>query len=977
LHTQTFIERVCDTAGYITLASKFPTGVGHVGLPREKIAQAALRLDSRGQDFYCAFASQRVKNTRNQDNALGAKALWIDLDVGEGKKGPHYLTRREAIEAVFALADAIGQGDLLTVLSGHGIHAYFPLTRLVDRQEWEELAHLVRDLCDALKLKVDHTCTCDIARLMRLPGTHNRKDPTRPVRVRVISWGSVFDPDALRDALQAALDALDYVRPTGRPDTFQLPPGGPARPMSAEGNDALGVKTYAPSSAHRIADQCPVIGDMRDSLGRDQSQPVWYHALQLLSHTIEAMEVGHEWSSGHPGYDHDATEKALARAHEHGPTLCTTFQKAGCVQCLSCQWLGKVTSPIALGVEVAPKPDTSGRPDFPRGWSWVAEKQGLYFQGEPEEDDDGNLVQPQARRVCGSCFYPIERRREGDSFAVLLAIETPGGETRRLSVPGSLIGEGGSKLHAHLGSQEVVMSRKGDMDAYLKAWVEKLRHTNQVVETHNTFGWTDDGTGFVVGDELYTPAGVIQAPLRAPAVAHESALKAHGDLDVWKHVVDTAYNHEGCEAYQFMVMLGFASPLYSMMDLDGGITVHAHSPESGIGKSSAQQAALAAWGAPQLQQMNHTKVTEKALIDILSGMHNLPVMVDEITNMEGSRASQLVFSMSDGQGYRRLSAAAVQRELPRPWSTILMTNGNALVSEQIANHRAQHEAELMRLFEVRLEATGILTPNQALDLFGLLRTNHGHAGREFIRYVVANKPKIQQDLMAILKHLNTLLSFRQAERYWSRLAACVLAALAICRRLDLVAFDAQSMLAWISEEVTSARGDVIEASLPPEELFGMMMSNLHSGVLVTDIEGDCRRLDTLATVQGNFKMWGPLHGRVILDTSWRMPLTNQPAPRRLSSPKMTLNRPTLYLSTNSVRAWCAAHGASPNEIFRLLVETGAANDRPRPFSLSKGVSEYIAASPQQRCWVIFLDQLDPAVSNRWALASPIGVEASA
>jgi hypothetical protein len=71
---------------------------------------------------------------------------------------------------------AIGLLRPLCVGSGYGIHAYWPLSNLLDPKTWKThsagLAILLR------KRGIKHERTTDIASLLRPPGTHNRKrDP--------------------------------------------------------------------------------------------------------------------------------------------------------------------------------------------------------------------------------------------------------------------------------------------------------------------------------------------------------------------------------------------------------------------------------------------------------------------------------------------------------------------------------------------------------------------------------------------------------------------------------------------------------------------------------------------------------------------------------------------------------------------------------------------------------------------------------
>ena len=110
---------------------------------------------------------------------------------------------------------------------------------------------------------------------------------------------------------------------------------------------------FAPSYADRIADECLVMGRIRETRGQ-VDQPTWFHGLQLLNKCEDGEEKAHDWSKGDPRYRRPEVDGILARTKGHGPTLCAKFAELQPALCGACPHSGKIRSPIHLGVEPSP-----------------------------------------------------------------------------------------------------------------------------------------------------------------------------------------------------------------------------------------------------------------------------------------------------------------------------------------------------------------------------------------------------------------------------------------------------------------------------------------------------------------------------------------------------------------------------------------------------------------------------------------------
>ena len=116
-------------------------------------------------------------------DALLQKSVWVDLDVGNDPK--KYPTQSDAYNAIVAFAKAVGLPRPSAMVNcGVGLHVYWISKTPLTPQQWQPYASGLRNILLANNIKFDTTCTTDIARILRMPGTFNYKtDPPLPVEL--------------------------------------------------------------------------------------------------------------------------------------------------------------------------------------------------------------------------------------------------------------------------------------------------------------------------------------------------------------------------------------------------------------------------------------------------------------------------------------------------------------------------------------------------------------------------------------------------------------------------------------------------------------------------------------------------------------------------------------------------------------------------------------------------------------------------
>jgi hypothetical protein len=948
LDTVQFLDIVLPSAGRRCVAIPATTREGKAyykqffGDTNGWLAEAAQHLDAnRGHNVYYGLGGYGDEDSRKQSNVVAVRSFWLDLDVGanDPKKYP---TQRAAAEAVLAFAAKLGLATPFLVNSGGGVHCYWPMVEDIDPAVWLPTAQFLKAACRAEGVKADPSRTADHASVLRPPGTHHRKAEPKPVRLVV--EGHLSDLNAFQQAL------LPYAMQVEMAGDDPLGPP-PAHLTPNTNSDLTGGIEFRPSSSARAAEKCGVMALVRDSQG-NVDQPTWYYTLGVMAFTTDGHELAHEWSAGHPDYSRGETDQKLQQAAKVGhPTTCAKLADYQPTICAACPFNGQVKTPYSLGtydpnsvqIETEKVVRTEGggfrtipaKVEMPDGFDVHHDNTGreMLMHAVFDEESQNWAHEP----FCETVFWPVSRLWIEGVAHVECEMKLKAGAKRRFIVEGGTIGKGKDSLAAELARNEIVpLNNKGFiMDSYMKRWLTHLKENAEQHVAYRHFGWTAE-RAFALGDTVFHPGGgETRSILVGMAKSKGYALEPKGSLDTWIDVVDRAYNAPGQEAFQFLVACGFAAPLLSMMNQVNGVTVYAHSEGSGVGKTTAQRVALSAWGNWDQLMIADGKVTQNAMWGLMGAYHSLPIVFDELTNQRNDVASELVFSVSSGRSKERMNASGELRENNSNWCTILLASGNNLLSEKLALHRGNAEAEMSRLFEFTLRAQPHLSPNDANALFPKLLNNYGHAGRVFIKYVVDNYDAIEHRLLKTQAALNDELGITQVERYWSALLAATLVSGAICRTLGLLRFELSMLKNWLIERLAENRVQRNDAANDPLELFGSMLADLWQGILVTNGEGDMRKGVVAAVVE---KPRGALVGRAIL-----------PDGKNAQS--------VLMLNHQAVRDWANKKGVSAREMFRAVVDAGWADPNHARYSLGRGTVEYAHTSSYIACWQVYPEKI--------------------
>lgn len=370
----------------------------------EELADLTRRYSDQPGIYFGTASYQSVAN-RKKPNVRALRALRIDIDVAKpNNPDGSYPNKKAALFALRSFFTDTGLVPTYIITSGKGFHVYWCMDEDCEPPVWEALATGLQQLGGDCGLLIDSTCTIDTARILRPPGTIHHDD----VRVGVaLDTQRIWKIADLRVLLMSdKVDGMPSV-PVGRYD------------MSINADVQITHIQRPPVSAMAVAGKCAALHHAA-ATGGNVPEPYWRAMLGLVKHCVEGENLAHEWSSGHPDYDPQETQRKFD-GWNAGPTTCAEFANHT-KACDTCIYKGTVKSPVLLvepvlttveqpvtptpapapapaaplrGLTLPPAPPALTRPwegRLPEGYSVIPHGDGfqmVYLMPTGEETDSG------------------------------------------------------------------------------------------------------------------------------------------------------------------------------------------------------------------------------------------------------------------------------------------------------------------------------------------------------------------------------------------------------------------------------------------------------------------------------------------------------------------------------------------------------------------------------------------------------------
>ena len=794
----------------------------------EEVEELAKKLVQTEYDAYFALASYAdPAEGRTAKNAATLKSYFLDLDCGLSKP---YADQAEGLTALKKFLKDTGLPKPTIVSSGRGIHAYWVLDAAVSREVWKPLAERLKVLCEKHGLHADPAVTADVARILRVPGTFNFKDPSNPRQVEVLVVGSPV-PNSVFEALPAPeADVLAGV--TGKPFIpKQLDP----LTASLMGNNQSKFKTILIKSVEGEGKGCNQILHIYENQDTVE-EPLWRAGLSIAQHCVDRDKAIHVISSKHPDYSGSETER---KANEtRGPYTCVTFKKLNPAGCEGCPH--KFSSPIQLGKEFAEAteednivevPETETQPaqtlQIPKyPFPFVRGKVGgVYIRTKVDDQDVEELVYPYD-------FYVVKHMKDPDlGVTLLMRLHLPKDGIQEFIVPLAAV-LAKDRFRDTIASHGIaVLSKKQDLlMAYITRWVEELQATNQAEKARRQFGWLPDDSAFILGDREIRMTDTAYSPPTGTTLPLIPTFRPKGDFHVWKDVV-SYYRTEGMQAKAFALFLGFGNILLKYTAVSGYL-LSLKSQGSGSGKTTLLNAIGSIYGNPK-EQLMLVKDTYNQKLQRIGTYQHIPILFDEMTNMPPDQKSNLVYDITEGRGKNRMkSQDNAERINLTHWATGLITTANRSLRDDLLSIKSFPEAELMRLLEMHIYNDPNNDTVWARTHFNRLDTNYGHAIVPFVQYVIAHLPEVIDFMGKIQTKIEHAADMTNQERFWSVMATLSITGGVIANKLGIIDIPHKPVLEFAVNHIKNSRTQNKMMLLDNSDFLGSFIQRKYHETLV-------------------------------------------------------------------------------------------------------------------------------------------------
>ena len=837
--------------------------------------QTGRALCDAGINAYFALATFKdVSAGRKSANAHQLKSFYIDLDCGEGKPYPDQASAGLAVRTFVA---ATGLPRPYIVNSGNGLHVYWPLETAIDVAAWAPIARKFKHLCIANGLHIDRTVTADAARILRMPGTTNFK--RSPMPVVALYKGVVASIDTIKAALPDTAEEVDL--------SVARTHGADAMTRALAGDD------FPPSSFTRIVKRslkgtgCAQIKQAVEHAA-SLEEPLWRAALSIAWRCTDAETTIHTLSRPHPEYTPEATVRKAGGTL--GPTTCAWYKDNYGGTCAGCTHA--VTSPILLGRKVEEAPavndtyvvDQQYEPDNTETGNTHVVQVNIpaypkpYFRGVNggvfmrTKDKDGDPIELEVYRYdlyVTRRYYDSAETGDGEGELVTVNLHTPHDGIRRFIAPVKILLTKEKMRDLLLTHGVVAINRELDnIMAYFASSIRNLQKMIAADRTRNQMGWTQDESGFVVGEFEYTDSGTILAPASNATRSMVPIFTQKGSLAKWTEMVDF-YSRPGMEIHAFAVFTGFGAPLIRLLgDINvRGAIIHLMSNASGSGKTTTQMVANSIFGHPSMLLLKKED-TVASKIQWMGLLNSLLVTMDEVTNMSPEAVSELAYEIPQGRGKHRMESQVNKlRANSISWSTLALTSGNGSMYDILSKLKSTADGEMRRIIELRVERPTEVVKVESDRAFSALADNYGLAGPVFIQHVMTHREEVLRELESVRRTIDKRLKLTQADRFYSVVLACIFVGASIAQRLGLHHIEIMpvfkaivSRVQGIKEEVLQPLGDT--GKVAHDALITYVNENMASTLVINAAtKGD---LPNAPLNHGGFR--GPLRMRYEPDT---------------------------------------------------------------------------------------------------------------
>lgn len=873
-------------------------------------------------------------NTRKQANVLGLRSLRLDIDAGPEKLAKHgidevYATQQDALADSIRFFKTTKLVPSYIVSSGAGLHIYFCFDEDLTPEQWLPLAKALSFKGVQHDYKTDPSVTEDSARILRPPGAIHHDD----VRVKILkATGKTYGYAEMSELLGAQAPARKY-------------------DLSIN-DDAISKVEGPPSSAFKVAEKCGALREVAQA-GGDVPEPYWRAMLGLVKFTVEGDDVAHEWSQGYDSYDSEATTKKLA-AWATGPTTCAEFNKHSSA-CATCEYKGKVKSPILLGrmtvVEVEalpeeirpvliPEPKPMGKPwddALSTGFEVVPNKTGFTLVHHQivknAEGDQEKVVTLVTHEIFWFSHWADAAHSDDAALVTLHKYDDMEHRVKAYNMPIALLASR-ADLAKKLGEYGIHLTTdkraQASMEHYAKDQFQRIKNISRRLKVLDRFGLRiqEDGSMVAVhGSRVIHSDGRIQEAMVGEALRGAAAWfslpipkSSNGEWDagIWdSHINPRAHQHAafmrkhysgpGMTKYQLAFMMGLASPLMAFVTggyshgaelPPNGLTVSLYEREGGKGKTTVMHAVALAYGSPEnlCKDQNKTGSTDLARIAKLSMLGTMPGCFDEMGRTGDKNAADLISSVANGTGRDRATKDGGLTTSAK-WSLICLAATNRSQRDMITVGEGESSAVQYRMLELDMNNMPDFDVDARMAFandWAVVKTEcAGAMGAVLQRAICAlGVEKTNQLVLTCVDRAARLIESDKEDRFQYRALGAMLALQVILTKAGMAMFDTKTMVEEFKTANDAGKDYVKDNNLPTDGLE-LLSRALH----------DLRANTVVTEIDGESRGKVAHYARPV---GGRIP--NQIDARYVAASSM------MYVSAEALKKWCVGKHIRDTEL---------------------------------------------------------------
>lgn len=839
-----FLKNVLPDTGYYCIVGKDQQNIVQPKFvdSLDKVNEVINKFIRDYQDVYFTMSTWLTNENRQGTNAKEQKCLWLDIDCGfdeKKRKWKDYKTKDDALKALRAFTDETKLPEPYIVDSGNGVHCYWTFTEAIAKDVWKPVADGFKFLCIKHKLHADHSCTADVSRILRVPGTKNFKDIKNPKNVVILNEGSSTPFEDLVDLIPIEVVTKKKPRRDLDPATKAI-----------LGNHSSKFRKIVERIQRK--DGCAQLEYIMTHQSKVE-EPLWRSGLSIAGFCEDKDVAIHVISKFHPDYNYQTTIDKVELIP--GPHSCKQFESQRPSGCKGCKHKGQITSPIQLGRIIAKAKGADNAieavseelgekviyhiPDLP--YPYFRGKNGGVYKTIDDEDEDGFLVYE-------FDFYLVERLHDSSvGESAWFKLHLPNDGVREfIARTSDLLSV--DKARQILVDAGIVANPKQltQIIEYIIVCIRAQQKNKRASEMYKQYGWNlgDVKNRILLGNREISAFGIKYVPISESTKEFNHTLVKKGSYDLWKKGI-SMYEKPGMELRAFAFFCAFGSFLMPFFkQKDKSAVVNLYNPESGQGKTSVLQAITSVIGNPDIgaKLINLWGDTENSIVNRFGYMNNLPTTVDEMTNLHPDSLHEFLKFVATGRGKNRLGSGGSNKERVNDttFNLICVVSSNTDFRTVTLSKRAKASGDMARFFQILIEMDTIYSKEEADEYTSLFLDNYGHAGEQYAQYLIQNVDVIKHSLDSLQKKIDKEFKIPGIDRKYSILFTAVFLGATIAKKLGIHNIPIQPVYERIAKEYKLNKQEVKARDFDAIETLGNFLLENRSSTLVINDAADNR-----------------------------------------------------------------------------------------------------------------------------------------